>query len=373
MIPATQQHLVLSQLHEGHQGSAKTKLRAKDCVYWAGITNDIESLVANCPTCQRFQNAQPRETLLQHNVPTRPWQVVGTDLFSFEGDNFLIIADYYSKFPFVRKLPVPCTSSAVINATKQIFAEHGIPGRVVSDNARHFDSADYKKFSETWCFDHITSSPHYPRSNGFVERAIQTVKKTLTKARSSGNDIYMAMLCIRTTPIDHTIPCPAQLLYNRKVRGNLPVRIRNTLNSRDEITDRLYQRQASQKEYHDRRAKDLPPLKAGQAVSIQDPTSGRWTPATVKEKCLEPRSYVVHTPNGSILRRNRVHIRDLEPAKKTVTFDLNPSPDPQASPPSIPPAPTSPSPQQPLSQKTQEQPYTTRSGRLVRKPERLSL
>ena len=79
---------------------------------------------------RHFQKAEPRETLLRHTVPTRPWQVLGTDLFSFKGENFLIIADYYSKFPFIRKLPVLCTSAAVIAATKQIFAEHGIPERV---------------------------------------------------------------------------------------------------------------------------------------------------------------------------------------------------------------------------------------------------
>ena len=61
----------------------------------------------------------------------------------------------------------------------------------------------------------------------------------------------------------------------------------------------------SQKQYHDKHAKDLPPLESGQAVSIQDPYTGRWMPATVTEKCHKPRLYVVHTPNGSTLRRNR--------------------------------------------------------------------
>ena len=89
--------------------------------------------IAPLARCPRTYNHV--KLFLQHMILTRPWQVVGTDLFSFKSDNFLIIADYYSKFPFVRKLPVPCTSSAVINATKQILAEHGIPERVASDNA----------------------------------------------------------------------------------------------------------------------------------------------------------------------------------------------------------------------------------------------
>ena len=66
-----------------------------------------------------------RETLLPHEVPTRPWQTLGTDLFELEGDNYLIIVDYYSKFPFIEKMPVHCTAKAVVEATKKLFLEPG--------------------------------------------------------------------------------------------------------------------------------------------------------------------------------------------------------------------------------------------------------
>ena len=117
-IPASMQPYVLAKLHESHQGIEKTKLRAKDCVYWIDINRHIEELVRHCPTCQEHQRKQPKETLIPHEIPTRPWQVLGTDLFSFHGNNYLIVADYYSKFPLVRKLPTPCTSQAVVTATK---------------------------------------------------------------------------------------------------------------------------------------------------------------------------------------------------------------------------------------------------------------
>ena len=114
----------------------------------------------------------------------------------------------------------------------------------------------------------LTTSLHH--HNGFIERTFPTVKKMLMKARSSGSDVNLALLYIRMTHVDHKIPSPAQLLYNRKVWGNLPVRIRNTLTSRDQIQDHLYQRQMSQKQYHDKHDKDLPPLWSCQVVSIQD-------------------------------------------------------------------------------------------------------
>ena len=81
----------------------KKRLRAKGSMYWPSINDDIEAIVKDCSVCLEHKHAQPHEPLLQHEIPTRPWQVLGTDLFHFEGDMYLIIADYFSKFPLIRK------------------------------------------------------------------------------------------------------------------------------------------------------------------------------------------------------------------------------------------------------------------------------
>ena len=162
IIPSCLTPSILSKLHEGHQGVEKSKLRAKDCVYWVNINKDLEDTVAQCHICQQHKKSQMRETLLPHEIPTHPWQVLGTDLFQFDGDNYLVIADYYSKFPFVTKMPIHCTAKAVVDSTTKLFAEQGIPQKVVSDNGPQFVAAQYNAFAETWAFTHITSSPHYP-------------------------------------------------------------------------------------------------------------------------------------------------------------------------------------------------------------------
>ena len=91
----------------------------------------------------------------------------------------------------MRKMPKPCTSHAVVAATKGLLSEQGVPEKIVSDNGRHFDCVNYRSFTETWGFDHITSSP-----NGFIERCIHTVTNNLTKARESQMDPDMAVLCL---------------------------------------------------------------------------------------------------------------------------------------------------------------------------------
>ena len=321
IIPESMQSFILDRLHYGHLGIEKTRLRAKDSVYWININRDIETTVKSCHICQEHQPAQQHETLLPHEIPSRPWEVVGTDMFFFNDADWLIIADYYSKFPIVRKMPRPCLSSSVVSVTKQIFSETGVPSRVVSDNGQHFSSACYADLSKKMSFRHVTSSPRYPRSNGFVERQIQTVKHVMKKARQSGQDLDLALLCLRTTPIDSKLPSPAELLNGRKAQSTLLTKIVDTHQDHDEMRERLQERQNKMTYQHDQHARDLPPLHNGQAVRFRD-QDGRWKPVTVLNKTPNPRSYILATPSTRTIRRNRNHIRDnsTQPVVKRVSF-----------------------------------------------------
>ena len=264
-----------------------------------------------------------------HELPTRAWQILGTDLFHFDNKEYLIVADYYSTFPFIRKMPTPCMSHAVVTATADIFSEHGSPEKVVSDNGGM--TVRTLETLQSWGFEHVTSSPHYPQSNEFIERSIQTVKRTLTKAKEGNMDQCKAMLCLRSIPIDYHLPSPSELLYARKLKGDLPIQIRNPLTSRDEIQSRLSERQDTQKAYHDTHAHNLRPLEAGQHVRIQDHVSGRLNKATVKDRC-EERSYLVESQSGNTLRRKRMNIRETPPVRRLVRFTDDPVSEVQVSP-----------------------------------------
>lgn len=80
----------------------------------------------------------------------------------------------------------------------------------------------------------MTSSPHYPRCNRFVERQIQTVKTTIKKAKRANEDVELALLFLRETPIDHKLPSLAELLFNGWVKYMLPVHTGNKALDREE-------------------------------------------------------------------------------------------------------------------------------------------
>ena len=96
---------------------------------------------------------------------------------------------------------------------KELFAEHGVPDILRSNSGPQSASAAFTEFAAEWGFQHKTSSPHYPASNGFAESMVKIVKTAFTKAKYSSEDPQMAMLGLHSTPVDPHLPSPAQMLF----------------------------------------------------------------------------------------------------------------------------------------------------------------
>ena len=216
VIPKVLQQEVLEQIHSGHQGLNKCKERARLSVWWPGITKSIEKYVNGCRTCCQFQKPKV-EPLCLSELPQMCWQKVGTDLFVWNQATYVLVIDYYSRYIEIAKL-TSLTSEGVITHLKSIFARHGIPHTVVSDNGPQYSSSSFATFADQYGFCHITSSPRYPQANGEAERAVQTVKNLLKKS----TDPYLALLSYRSTPIKLGYS-PAELLMSRRLRTTVPV------------------------------------------------------------------------------------------------------------------------------------------------------
>lgn len=79
---------VLQCIHTGHQGETKCFLLAKEYVFWPGISNEIREMVKNCDLCNRHLPAQPKLPIMQPDLPTWPWEKLGTDIFDFKGKKY---------------------------------------------------------------------------------------------------------------------------------------------------------------------------------------------------------------------------------------------------------------------------------------------
>lgn len=186
---------------------------------------------------------------------------------------------------------------------KSMFARHGIPYEVRSDNGPQYTSREFKDFSRSWCFEHKTSSPYNPQGNGLAEKTVQTVKRMLEKARIDGKDPYISLLEYRNKSTD--VESPAKLLMSRQLRSILPI-TKNQLKPKvvpDDITRQKRKiTQNRQKTYFDVGSRKLSSLSPGQRVRFRH--RGQWQPGYVNDQ-VHTRSYNLQNQNGDQFRRNQ--------------------------------------------------------------------
>ncbi|CAB3986195.1 Transposon Ty3-G Gag-Pol poly [Paramuricea clavata] len=130
LVPNDLRKQMIQRIHSTHIGADGCLGRARESIYWPGLTRDIKDHTAQCDVCF--------------------WEI---DLLE------------------------NVKAKTVIRKMKSKFARYGVPDLCVSDNGPQFVSEEYHKISESWKFQRVTSSPRHPQSNGRVENAVQAVKR----------------------------------------------------------------------------------------------------------------------------------------------------------------------------------------------------
>ena len=306
VIPGELQEEYLSRLHEGYLSASKVQENAKQHMYWTGIDADIEDYTKRCQECIK-RSQVPKEPLQPHDIPEGPWRKLGIDYFTFNGDSYVLICHYFSKFPFLYRAKTSFWS--LRDRLIDLFSIEGYPDEIVSDNGPPFQSKEFAKFLSGLGIKHTTSSPGYPHSNGFIEWHIQMVKNMLSK--SSNTWSFQEVLAdLRTTRIRTGLPSPAEILHGR----NLTTRAQAEIDIKA-IRSVLQKRQLKMTLDHDtsRRAKKARPLVVGERCHVLGP-GNKWIDAFVTGITDSGRSYETQVEaTGKQLMRNRSHIRPRSP------------------------------------------------------------
>ena len=136
LIPVSMRLVVLNKLHEGHQGITKCREIAKTSVWWLGLGKQLEELVKNCSTWIK-EHANRQEPVIPSELSDCSWQKPAADLFELKRQTFLLVIDYFSSYVQVAKLTRTSSPDIVVHL-KSMFARHGIPDQLVSDNGPQF-------------------------------------------------------------------------------------------------------------------------------------------------------------------------------------------------------------------------------------------
>jgi len=160
VIPKSLQERVISICHEGHLGIAKTKRLLRSKVWFPGIDKSVERRVASCIPCQASTNTSQREILKMLPTPNGPWLEASADFcrpFS-TGEMVLLVLDAYSKYPEVEIVSSTAAGNA-FPALERIFATHGIPEVLKTDNGSPFQGQAFHEFATEKGFHHRKVTP----------------------------------------------------------------------------------------------------------------------------------------------------------------------------------------------------------------------
>ena len=135
---------MLQYIHEGHHGKECCLLRERNTVFWPKMTYDIQQLIEKCMIHQEYGKSQPLIGTTQELTPFL-WHTLATDLFYWKRMDFLIVANVFSKYILVRKLP-NSTSAVVCIELSLIVTELGLPHLIRSDNGPGYNSKEFQQF-----------------------------------------------------------------------------------------------------------------------------------------------------------------------------------------------------------------------------------
>ena len=303
VIPSCLWEEYLQRLHQGHLSATKVQQNACQHLYWPGLDADIADYTRRYQECI-CRSQPPKEPLQAHDVPHEPWERIAMDYFYMNGKLYILICDYFSKFPFL--FQVKTTSFANLkDHLEELFSVEGIPDEIMSDNGPPFNGKEFSSYLTGLGIRHTTSSPNYPRSNGFIERQIQTVKRLIEKANSSGRSHQEALTGLRAQPLGDGLPSPSEILHGRSLITGKASPVDLTV-----VHQSLVALQAKYTKSHDKakRTKTQGTLVIGEEVYF---LSGKneWQIGIVTGTTDTGRSYNILTDEGTSLRRNRSHLK----------------------------------------------------------------
>ncbi|XP_062401725.1 LOW QUALITY PROTEIN: uncharacterized protein K02A2.6-like [Sardina pilchardus] len=302
IIPPQGRETMIEELHEAHPGASRIKMLARSYVWWPNMDAELEAAVRKCHVCQINQASPAAAPLHPWEWPAQPWMRLHVDFCGpVSGKMFLIVIDAYSKW--IEAHPMQAiTSTATIEKLRSIFATHGIPAVLVSDNGPSLVSAEFKQFLTKNGIKHVNTAPYHPSSNGCAERAVRVFKEGIRKMGEGSLETKVSRLLFkyRSTPQTTTGATPAELLMNRRLRSVLDLVC-------PALGDKVGQKQAMQKEYHDKHARDRAFTESDQ-VYVRGYSGQKWIPATLIKR-TGPVSWRVKTQDGKVARRHQDQIR----------------------------------------------------------------
>ena len=309
IIPTNLQRRVIKAAHHlGHKGMTKAKQMLREKYWWPTMNSMVEQAINKCYDCQVTTRQHRTEPIKSTEIPKKPWDVVAVDFGGPypDGHYNLLAIDKRTRYPEVLR-----THSTAFRPTKDrlktIFATHGTPRQLESDNGPPFNSKEFAEFAKTEGFHHHRVTPEHARANGEAERFMKLLNKTEQIAHLQGGDsnaaIQEMLTGYRSTPHPATGVTPYEALMNRQVRTKLDHQTResNHESARDSAVnkrDKEYKQKTKQNAQNKNTKQHN--FTIGDHVLLKQKKTNKWSTA------FEPAFYTITQIDGSSIAARRI-------------------------------------------------------------------
>ena len=333
VLPHQHREKVINQCHQesGHSAFLKTMLRVQEAYVWPGMRKHIKGYVSNCTTCNALTPPHQSPVKGKLSTPLYPFHTWHIDLVgAFPADRrgrkyLLTCVD--SLTGYAQAVPISSKKNATVwHELAALFATHGIPHTLISDNGGEFVQQDFEKWLKNQGIQHNLTSAYHPQSNGKVERFNGTIQAILLKL-TGGNPkkwskhLPEALLAYNTNP-SQTNLTPFEAVFGRKPR--IPSSDTPDQGERLEVLHKAWrifkeQQEGMKDKYVNTQKPSAQEMKVGDFVVVKalQPRKGqpKWETGYQVLTNHQGGLRVERLSDGRILRLNQSDARPLPPAK----------------------------------------------------------
>ena len=183
--------------------------QAKEAVYWPGIDADFIDYVCQCTICTKHKASPTVQPMLPRDIPDNPWQEITTDYLNHKGKEYLLVCNLFSKYPFLYKVSTRSVQSLPMHLL-ELTSQSRLPCMLHTNNGPPFALDELVQFLQCHGIDHIISSPHFSRSNGFFEQQVHTIKTALSTTQEPHKSQEVFCLTYNQLKWGPTCPLPGR-------------------------------------------------------------------------------------------------------------------------------------------------------------------
>ena len=324
VIPAELQERATALGHLGHQGLEKTKSLLREKIWYPNMDKRVHEMIDKCVACQAVGPSSAPQPMELTPTSDTTWESVAIDFYGpipQTGEYLLVVIDTYSKFPEV-EIVNSIEARACIPKLDKIFATHGLPKKLKTDNGPLFNGHEYERYMNVLGIEWQTSTPHWPLGNANAESFMKPLGKLMKTAQIEGKkwkqELQRFLLSYRSTPHATTKVASCVLLFNRTIRGQLPeLEHRKALNKHAIAKENIRTARQKNQDYYDKQHRvQESAIQEGDTVICLQQKKNKLTPRFDPEPLtVTTRKYNMVTAeatNGRTVTRNISHFKKVD-------------------------------------------------------------